>query len=190
MEKKKNLSIKQICSILSLASAAIGIIVCAIIDVAVNSAFTWSLYPIVSIVLACSLALPIIQKGKKGIVPALCVLTVAIIPYLHVLDKIAGTAGVITKVGSAIAGLGLIYLWLMCLIMKRCKNRKCMGFGIAMILAAPLCVLINYSLSLTLTPETAAFDVWDILDIVILVAGGIGLIGFDCILKRTKHNDK
>lgn len=184
MKKKKNLSVKQICSVLSLASAAIGIIVCAIIDVVINSAFTWSLYPIVSIILACSLALPIIQKGKKGIMPALCVLTVAIIPYLHVLDKIAGTEGTITKVGGTVAGLVLIYLWLMCLIMKRCKNRKWMTFGIAMILAAPLCVLINYSLSLTLTPKAAAFDVWDILDIVILLVGGAALIGFDFILKK------
>ena len=183
-ENKKKLSVKQICSILSLASAAIGIIVCAIIDVAINDAFTWSLYPIVSIVLACSLVLPIIQKGKKGIAPALCVLTVAIIPYLHVLDRIAGTEGVITKVGSMIAGLVLIYLWLICLIMKHCKNRKCMGFGIAMILAAPLCVLINYSLSLTLTPEAATFDVWDVLDIVILLVGGAVLIGFDIVLKK------
>jgi len=190
MEKKKSLSIKQICSILTLSSAAIGIIVCAIIDVAINKAFTWSLYPIVSIILACSLSLPIIQKGKKGIVPALCVLTVAIIPYLHVLDRITGTDGIITKVGGVIAGLVLIYLWVMYMIMKRCKSRKCMGFGIAMILAAPLCVLINYSLSITLAPEAATFDVWDILDIVILVAGGVGLIGFDFILKRMKHNDK
>lgn len=190
MEKRNNLSVKQICSILSLASATIGIIVCAIIDVAINSAFTWSLYPIASIVLACSLALPIIQKGKKGIVPALCVLTVAIIPYLHVLDQIAGTEGLILKVGGVVSAIVLVYLWLMCLIMKRCKNRKWMGFGIAMILAAPLCVLINYSLSLTLTPEAAAFDVWDILDIVILVVGGLGLIGIDFILKRTRHSGK
>lgn len=184
MEKKKNLSVKQICSILSVASSAIGIIVCAIIDVAINSAFTWSLYPIVSIILACSLALPVILKGKKGIVPAMCVLTAAMIPYLYALDKIAGTDGIITKVGGVIAGLTLIYLWLMCFIMKLCKSRKCMAFGIAMILAAPLCILINYSLSLTLAPEAAAFDVWDVLDIVIMITGGAALIGFDFVLKK------
>lgn len=188
MEKKKKLSIEQLCSILSLASAAIGIIVCSIIDLSINSAFTWSLYPIVSIVLACALILPFILKGKKGIVPALGVLTVTIIPYLHVLDKIAETEGMILKVGGVISAIVVIYLWLVCLIMKLCKNRMWMGFGIAMILAAPLCVLINYSLSLTLTPEAGSFDVWDILDIGILVAGGIGLIGLDFILKRKKSD--
>ena len=184
MGEKKNLSAKQICSIFSLTSAAVGIIVCAIIDVAISGTFTWSLYPIISIILACSLALPIIQKGKKGIVPAFCVLTVAIVPYLHVLDRIAGTGTIITKVGGTVAGLVLIYLWLVYLIVKRCNYRKFMGFGIAMILAAPLCVLINYSLSLTLTPEAATFDMWDVLDIVILLAGGAALIGFDFILKK------
>lgn len=190
MEQKKYIRAKQICSIALLATAVIGIVVCSIVDVAINSAFTWSLYPIVSIVLACALILPFVLKGKKGIVPALGVLTVTIIPYLHVLDKIAETEGLILKVGGVVSAIVLVYLWLMCLIMKLCKNRKWMGLGILLILAAPLSVLINYSLSLTLTPEAASFDVWDVLDIVILVAGGIGLICLDYILRRMKNNNK
>lgn len=184
MEKDKTINVKQLCSILSAASAALGIIVCAIIDMAINGTFSWSLYPIASIVLVFLLAFPIIHRGKKGIVLALCVLTVVIIPYLYALDRIAGTEGVIVKVGGVIAFLVLIYLWLTCLIIKLCKGRMWLGIGIAMFLAAPLSVLINYSLSLTLTPEAATFDVWDVLDSVILLAGGVALICFDFILKK------
>ena len=188
MEQKKYIRTKQICNIILLATAVIGIIVCSIVDVAINSAFTWSRYPISSIIFACGVIFPIILRGTKGILTSLGFLTVLIFPYLYALDKIAGTEGLILKVGGVVSAIVLVYLWLMCLIMKLCKNRKWMGFGILLILAAPLSVLINYSLSLTLTPEAAAFDVWDILDIVILVASGIGLIGLDFILKRKKSD--
>ena len=139
MDKKKSLRLKQIGGGVFFALSAIGMIVCAIVDVAINRAFTWSLYPIVSIILACVLAFPVIHKGKNGILPMLCVLTVAIFPYLYALDTIAGTEGLMIKVGGVIACLVLLYLWLMYPIMKRCQNRKCMGFGVAMLLAAPLC---------------------------------------------------
>lgn len=191
MEQKKYIRAKQICSIILLAIAIAGIVVCSIVDVAIHSAFTWSRYPISSIIFACAVMFPIIIRGTKGILPSLGFLTVLIFPYLYALDKIAGTEGLILKVGGVVSAIVLVYLWLMCLIMKRCKNRKWIGCGIALILAAPLCVLINYSLSITLTPEAGAFDVWDILDIAILAAGGIGLIGLDFILKRkTKSSPK
>ena len=181
-EKKRN--IKQLCTILSFALSAIGIIVCFVIDVAINSAFTWSLYPITSIIFVYILTFPVINSGKKGLVPALCVLTVTIIPYLYTLDKIIGTEGVIVRVGGVIACLVLIYLWLLCLIKKLCKGRVWMGIGIAILLAAPLSVLINYSLSITLSPEVASFDVWDVINCVVLFITSAILISVDFILKR------
>lgn len=184
MEQKKYIRAKQICSIALLATAVIGIVVCSIVDVAINSAFTWSLYPISSIIFACGVIFPIVLRGTKGILTSLGFLTVLIIPYLYALDKIASADGIILKVGGVVSAIVVVYMWLMCLIMKLCNNRKWMGFGIMLILAAPLCVMINYSLSLTLTPEAAAFDVWDILDIVILAISGIGLICIDLILKK------
>ncbi len=190
MEQKKYIRAKQICSIVLLATAVISIVVCSIVDAAINSAFTWSLYPISSIIFAGAVIIPMVLRGTKGVLMSLGSLTVLIFPYLYALDKIAGTEGFILKVGGVISAIVLVYLWLMCLILKLCKNRKCIGFGILLILAAPLSVLINYSLSITVTPEAAAFDVWDILDIVILVAGGIGLLGLDFVLIRTKRNDK
>lgn len=113
-------------------------------------------------------------------------LTVLIVPYLFALDKIAATEGLILKAGAVVAFISMIFLWSVWFIMKRCKNRKLLGAGISTILAAPVCVLINYSLSLTLTREAGAFDVWDVLDIVILVIAGLALISFDLIIKNKK----
>lgn len=43
----------------------VGIAACAICDVAISHAFTWSLYPISSIIFAWLVFIPIIRFGKK-----------------------------------------------------------------------------------------------------------------------------
>jgi len=122
-------------------------------------------------------------------VATLRILTVGIVPYLYVLDQIAGTETIITKAGGIIAGLVLIYLWIAYFIAKHSRRRKLLSFGITMILAVPLCILINYSLSLTLTPKAAAFDVWDVLSIGILLSVGAVLIISDVILRRKEISE-
>ena len=184
--QKKYSTIKLVLSLSFTALMLISIIACAIVDVAITNSFTWSLYPISSIIFAWCVLFPLVYGGKNGIVPSMIAITVLIVPYLFVLDMLAATGGVILKAGAAVAAISLIFLWSVCFIMKRCKTRKLLGAGISTILAAPVCVLINYSLSLTLTPEAGAFDVWDVLDIVILVVVGLALISFDMILKKLR----
>ena len=157
----------------------IGIIVCAIVDVATTKSFTWSLYPISSIVFTWCVLFPFIYGGKNGLVPAMITLTVLIVPYLFALDKISAAEGLILKAGAVVAVISMIFMWSVWLVLKCCKNRKLLGAGISTLLAAPASVLINYSLSLTLTPEAGAFDVWDVLDIIIIVGVGLALISFD-----------
>ena len=184
--QKKYSTIKLVLSLSFTALLLIGIIVCAIVDVATTNSFTWSLYPISSIVFAWCVLFPFVYGGKKGVIPSMIALTVLIVPYLFTLDKIAAAEGLILRAGAVVATISVIFLWSVWFVMKRCKNRKLLGAGISTILAAPVCVLINYSLSLTLTPEAGAFDVWDVLDIVILVSVGLALISFDLIMKKQK----
>lgn len=84
------------------------------------------------------------------------------------------------------AVIALAYLWSVFFIMKRFKSRKLLGGGISAILAAPVCIIINCSLSFLITPEAGIFNVWDILDIIILTASGLLMICFDLIIR--KHN--
>lgn len=153
----------------------VGIIVCTVVDVAINRAFTWSLYPISSVVFAWCVLFPMIRLGKKGVVRSLVALTILIVPYLLVLDRISGAEGVLLKAGAAVSAISLAYLWGVYFIMKR-SRRKLIGAGVSTILAAPVCALINGSLALVLTPQAGVFDVWDALSVVILIAVGAGLV--------------
>lgn len=162
----------------------LGIIVCAIVDVAITNSFSWSLYPISSIIFAWCVLSPILFSGKKGSVSSMIALTVLIVPYLFVLDKIAAAEGSILKAGAVVAAISMAFLWSIWFIMRCFRNRKMIGAGISTILAAPVCILINFSLSLALTPEAGAFDVWDVLDIVILMAAGLALVCFDLMIRK------
>ena len=182
--QNKYSTIKLVLLLSFVALFVISILVCAIVDVVISNSFTWSLYPISSILFASCVLFPTAHSGKKGILPSMIVLTILIVPYLFVLDKIAMTNGMIVKAGSIVAVIVLVFFWGVFFIMRCFKNRKMIGVGISIILAAPMCVLVNYALSKTLTPEAGVFDAWDVLDIFILVVAGLALICFDLIIRK------
>ncbi len=183
--QKKYSMIKLAATISITTLFAIAFAVCVIVDVAINQAFTWSLYPSSSLVFVWCILFPILHSGKKGMLYSLIVLTVLIVPFLFVIDLIAEANDLVWKTGTVVSVIALLLIWSVAIIMKRC-NRKLIGAGISTILAAPVCVLINYSLSLILTFEAGAFDVWDVLSIVILVFAGLAMIYIDLILKKRK----
>lgn len=176
--------LRLILSLSFIAVLTVGIIVCSIVDAAISGSLTWSLYPISSCIFAGCVMFPALFSGKRGILTSMIMLTILIIPYLFVLDRIAGTDGLILRVGAVSAVIALAYLWSVFFIMKRFKSRKLLGGGISAILAAPVCIIINCSLSFLITPEAGIFNVWDILDIIILTASGLLMICFDLIIRK------
>lgn len=49
----------------------LGIIVCSICDIAISGQFTWSLYPISSIVFAWVVLIPFVKCGRRGLLGSL-----------------------------------------------------------------------------------------------------------------------
>lgn len=101
--QKKIGAMKLILSLGFTALMLIGIIVCSIVDVAITKRFTWSLYPISTMVFAWCVLFPVIYWSKKGIIPSMLIFTILVVPYSFILDKIAATEGVILRVGTVIA---------------------------------------------------------------------------------------
>lgn len=72
--KKKdenNLTKNMVVSIIFSATLLIGILVCAICDIAISGTFTWSLIPISSIIFAWVISFHITILGKRGIIGSL-----------------------------------------------------------------------------------------------------------------------
>lgn len=79
--KKKdenNLTKNMVVSIIFSATLLIGILVCAICDIAISGTFTWSLIPISSIIFAWVISFPITILGKRGIIGSLLSLSLFI----------------------------------------------------------------------------------------------------------------
>lgn len=185
--QKKYDKIRLLLSLGVVALLLTGIPVCAIVDVAVTNSISWSLYPISSALFVWCLLFPILYRGKRGILLSMLMLTVLIFPFLLVIDRISDAEGFVLRIGGVAAVIALVFLWIAILIMKGFKKRRLVGGGIVTILAAPFCVLINASLSFTLTPEAGVFDAWDALGIIILTAIGVSMICFDLIYKKMRR---
>lgn len=59
-------SIQTVCACAFTLLLIVGIAVCAICDMAISHTFTWSLYPISSIIFAWLVLIPMIRFGEKS----------------------------------------------------------------------------------------------------------------------------
>lgn len=165
-------SIQSICAVGYSALLFVGIIVCAICDLAISGTFTWSLYPISAIIFAWFVFFPVIKHGEKGILGTMIALTVLIIPFLYVLAALVKGDNLIRPIGVRMSVISLVFLWSVFVIFKILRKRKLLAAAISCLLTIPLCIVINISLSGILNEPVS--DAWDILAYVVLliVSGG------------------
>ncbi len=153
----------------------LGGIVCAVCNIAISHTLTWAWYPICSIVLAWCVGYPVLRRGWHGVAWALFALSVLILPYLYVLERLCGYA--VLPIGAPMALLGLGFLWGLFAVWRQCRRRKFRMVGWSFLLTAALNLAANLVLSRLL--ETAAFDPWNLMETVALLAGAVGCFQFD-----------
>ncbi|MCI8774725.1 MAG: helix-turn-helix domain-containing protein [Lachnospiraceae bacterium] len=159
----KNIIISSLFSVTLLT----GIMVCIICNLAISGNLTWSLIPVSSIVFAWVISFPGILLGKKGIAMSFISLSVFIIPYLYLMSRLLNARAVFS-VGSAIAFVAILFLWLIFAVFNRIgKTQKLIALGTSFLLAIPFMFVINAVLS-KMTAEPI-LDVWDMLTVFLLL---------------------
>jgi len=155
-----------------------GIIVCAICDLAISGNFTWSLFPISSIIFAWPVLFPVMKFGKKGICGAMIAFSILIVPFLYVLNCLIETSGLILPIGIRMAVISVVFLWVVFALFKILKSRKLFASAISLLIAIPVCLLINFNLSQFISEPL--IDDWDILTffIVIIAASVLFIIAW------------
>lgn len=147
--KKKdehNMNKNTIISIVYAVTLVIGILVCFICDVATSGMLSWSLITFCSILFAWIALFPMILLGKKGIFVSLVSVSVFIIPLMYILSILLKVREVF-QIGTAMSVIALIFLWVIFAVHHRLKNRKFLAMGITFLLAIPLMLSINITLS-------------------------------------------
>lgn len=163
---ENNMNKNMIFSIVFSITLLIGIIVCAICDIAISGDLTWSLIPISSIVFTWVVSIPFIILGKKGIIGSLLSVSIFIIPYLYILSDLVNVKAVFS-VGTIMAIASIVFLWLIFIIFNRLKAKKLVAAGITFLISIPFMFIVNIILSRMISEPI--IDVWDILSAFILM---------------------
>ncbi len=181
--ERKIVSFQNVLSISFSILLLAGIMVCSVCDVAISGTFTWSLYPISSMLFAWFVFMPLIKYGSKGMPGALAALSVLIIPFLYVISKIVDN-NLIMTIGMKMSLFSIAYLWCVYLIFRRLKERRIIAAAFSLLLAIPLCIIINVSLAGILS--VSFFDIWDILAFAIMLVSAAALLMADYFKQHKK----
>lgn len=134
-----------------------GVLVCFICDTALTGGLSWSRIVAVSAGYAWAALLPWVILKRRGPEGSLLSLSLFTIPYLYRLSRLLRVRAVFT-VGTAMALLSLVCLWLICAAFRR-MGRTSRALGTACLLLAGLTASINGALYLLdAAPPT---DVWN-----------------------------
>ena len=163
----------------------LGIITCAIVDLAISGAFTWSLIPSSSIVLAWCSFFPAIRYGSKGITVSLIALSVLIVPYLFVLNSLVDSQ--ILHIAIWMAVVGVVFLWVVFVMFKLLKSRKLVASAISLLLTIPISLVIGFILSRII--DEPIFDVWDVMSFAIIAFVAGLLFHLDHAKRKREHPD-
>lgn len=98
------------------AAFALSAFVCLLVNFCVNRAFTWSVFPVASLLLCFVVLIPIFFLKKHRTLTALGVLLIAVIPFLFVIERMVGAGRWVIPLAIPIAVLTILssmaVLWL------------------------------------------------------------------------------
>ena len=137
-----------------------GILACLICDLAITGTLTWSLYAVSSIVLAWLVLGPAVGLGRNGSAASLAILSILILPFLFLMSRLTDAGGLFMQLAVPAAILGIVYLWILYFLFSKLKNQKLTAAAVALLVAVPVGLLINLSVSVVLNEPI--FDIWDI----------------------------
>jgi len=99
----------------------IAIAVCIICNFAIQKEMTWLIFPVLSLIFGWGVFLPLILKGKSGLILSLTLLTTLILPFLLILELWTRGHWFI-QMAFPIGLGGIAYVWLLYAILKKIKN--------------------------------------------------------------------
>lgn len=184
----KKESIKFIAKFAITVTCLLGIFICTICDMAVSGTFTWSLYAITSIVFLWLIVIPLFQFKKNNVCMSLISLSIFIIPFLFLLNKIIGGTKFMLPIGIPVSLIAIAYMWGVYLLFSVKKALKWNMAAISILLGIPVSLIIN-CIVVKFTKQPV-INVWDILSWGIQVVAAIilFLIGRNSKTGRSYYN--
>lgn len=176
---------KLIASLIFSIVLCLGIAVCAICDLAISRRLTWSLIPIASIVFAWFAAYPLIRCGFRAVPLSLAAVTVLIIPYLAVLDRLIDSTELILPIGARISVMTVVYLWVVFALFTLLCRRKFLAGAFAVL----GCELLDMGIYFCLSRYNIDAE-FDLLNFYICIVTAIGLFIMDYVSRKKQITER
>lgn len=173
----KKESVKLIAKIVITVTCLLAIFICIICDMAISSTFTWSLYPIAAVTFFWLVIIPLFIFKKNNVCMSLVSLSVFIIPFLLILNKIIGRVNLMLPLGIPITIVSIIYMWIIYILLSIKKRIRWQMAAFSILLGIPFSIIINYIISKFI--KQPIIDIWDIMadGIMILISIVLFFIG-------------
>lgn len=179
---QKNNNFRSLCAVAFSVSLFIAFIICVICDYSITQKLTWSLYPISSMIFSWTIIFPLIRVRKGGIMISLISLSLFIIPFLYVIDRLVKTSKYILPMGIQVSVISICFLWITYGLFKFLRKRRLLALGVALVLGSITCLLINAVVSKILLEPI--IDIWDIVSCICLLSAGF------CCFYKDKQKGK
>lgn len=102
----------------------VGVMAAVIADLAINKGMSWSLYVIAAVPFGWIILSPVMLAKKGKTLWFIFMLTVAIFPFMYVLDKLTPVKGWFTVLAVPVGAAVILAVWLSFLVVKFLKIRK------------------------------------------------------------------
>ncbi len=181
--KNRSKNTRLVYAVVTSAILLLEMFICVICNFAIAGEVTWAWFPVSSTIFIWLVAMPMIAWGKKGIAVSLVLLSLSIIPFLFVIEKIIGMDHRIMPIGTSACVLSLIYLWVSFFVIVRSKLKKYAAASIVVMLGIPVLIGINGIIARYANQPVT--DIWDILAYFILAAASVIIF----IFGHSKHKN-
>lgn len=163
--------------------------ICAVCDLAVFGALTWSFYPIASLIFAWVVLSPLLWHGTKGIRGCLVLLSFSLIPFLFALAWLLQMPPLFLPISLRMAGIGLVFLWGVYWIFRRWTQRRIFALALCSLWAVFAHVAVNFTLSRLI--QTPFLDGWDWFTIAVFLCLAVFFLQLDrkLFLPRQRAED-
>jgi hypothetical protein len=98
--------------------------VCLICDLAINGRMAWAGYPVASVMFGWVALAPLALGGKRGLWLSLLTLTLSLLPFLWLLERLTPVGGWFRQLAAPCAVIFLAATWVMALLIRFAKIGK------------------------------------------------------------------
>lgn len=147
-----------------------SIVVCSIIDFALTKSFTWSLYPITSVIFVWIAVFPLLYFKKHQLIFSLCSFSIFLLPFLFILKKVLNLqTDWFMPLAFPVSLILVLLLWIIFFLYKFTKFNRWKLSSVIVLFIIPLELIINYIIENFVETEKI-IDIWDILVFAIVIA--------------------